>query len=133
MCGEVFTKAMAPIEPALADAKVKRDQIDEIIVVGGSGRVPEIQERLRGLFNGKVLNRSLPPDEAIAWGATVQAGILSGKNLRAVQDVVLLDITPFSLGTDVRRGGKLETSVIIPRNTAIPISKKATYHTAKNG
>ena len=72
---------MAPIELALADARVNRNQIDEIIVVGGSGRIPKIQERLSQFFNGKVLNRNLHPDEAIAYGATVQAGILSGNNI----------------------------------------------------
>ncbi len=111
---------------AIEDANLNRQSIDEVVLVGGSTRIPKIQSMLQEYFEGKNLNKQLHPDEAIAYGATVQAGILSGENVSESNDILLLDITPLSLGiqTVKREDHSIkQMSTIVKRNTSIPISK----------
>ena len=120
LCESLFRRTVAPLDRLLADAKISKDQIHEIVMVGGSSRIPKIRELLSSYFNGKKLNDSVHPDEAVAYGAAVQAHILTGGSEK-VQDVILLDVAPLSLGLETA-GGVM--TPIIKRNTAIP--KKAT-------
>ena len=96
---DLFKKTLGPVEKVLADADLKKKEIDEIVLVGGSTRIPKVQELLRDYFNGKELNRGINPDEAVAYGATVQAAVLSGKGQGSkLDDLLLLDVAPLSLG-----------------------------------
>ena len=133
LCAPIFQRCLPPLTEALTDANLAKSEIDEVVLVGGSTRIPKIQSMLTEYFDGKSLNKQLHPDEAVAYGATIQAGILSGVETAQVQDILLLDITPLSLGTDVKRNGVLHMSTIIPRNTAIPIEKTERYNTAADG
>lgn len=99
---------------------MKKDDLDEIVLVGGSTRIPKIQSMIRDFFNGKEPNRGINPDEAIAYGAAVQAGILSGETSEATKDVLLIDVAPLSLGIETI-GGVMTT--ILPRGTVIPTKK----------
>lgn len=98
ICGDIFRATLHPVEKALSDAKLHKNEIHEIVLVGGSTRIPKIQDLLIKMFNGKSLNKSINPDEAVAYGAAVQAAILSGDHSETVKDVLLLDVTPLSLG-----------------------------------
>ena len=120
LCADLFRRTIAPLDRLLADAKLSKDQIHEIVMVGGSSRIPKIRELLSSYFNGKKLNDSVHPDEAVAYGAAVQAHILTGGSEK-VESVILLDVAPLSLGLETA-GGVM--TPIIKRNTAIP--KKAT-------
>lgn len=120
LCDSIFRRTIAPLDRLLADAKMSKDQVHEIVMVGGSSRIPKIREMLSGYFNGKKLNDSVHPDEAVAFGAAVQAHILTGGS-KKTEDVILLDVTPLSLGLETA-GGVM--TPIIKRNSAIP--KKAT-------
>jgi len=124
-----FVKCLETVQRVLKDAKMKPSEIDDLVLVGGSTRIPKIQQMLQEFFGGKELCRSLNPDEAVAYGAAVQAAILTGARSKAMDNMLLMDVTPLSLGIETT--GRV-MSVIIPRNTPIPCIKTQTYTTEEN-
>jgi len=126
---DLVEKTREPIERALNDAKLSPQDIDEIILVGGMTRVPMVQKFIKDIF-GKEPNKSVNPDEAVAIGAAIQAAILAGTEGAKDKDVVLVDVTPLTLGVEVK-GGLLEP--VIPRNTTIPVKKSKVFTTAEDG
>lgn len=126
LCLDIFKKTLEPVERVLRDAKVSKAQVHDVVLVGGSTRIPKVQELLSDYFNGKELCRSINPDEAIAYGAAVQAALLSGHSDEKLDQLVLLDVTPLSLGVETA-GGVMTT--LIPRGTTLPAKKTQTFST----
>jgi len=126
LCIDLFRRCLGPLQQVLLDAKLSKGEVHEVVLVGGSTRIPKIQQLLSDFFNGKELNKSIHPDEAVAYGAAIQAAILTNKGDAKTDQMVVLDATALSLG--ISTAGNVMT-VILPRNSAIPCRKTQTYST----
>lgn len=126
LCSDIFKKTLKPVQQVLEDAGLKKSDIDEVVLVGGSTRIPKIQQLIKEFFDGKEPNRGINPDEAVAFGATIQAAILGGEFSDKIKDVILIDVTPLSLGIETAGGVMTK---IIPRGTIIPTKKSQIFTT----
>ncbi|KAJ3199745.1 ATPase with role in protein import into the ER, partial [Dinochytrium kinnereticum] len=126
---DLFRKTLKPVQQVLKDSKLKKEEIDEIVLVGGSTRIPKVVQLLEDFFGGKKVNKGINPDEAVAYGAAVQGGILSGEDHARLKDVLLMDVNPLTLGIETTGGVMTK---IIPRNTQLPTKKTQIFSTASD-
>ena len=127
LCDDIFKKTLAPLDQVLKDAEMSKNDINDIVLVGGSTRIPRVQELLSNYFNGKELNKSINPDEAVAYGAAIQANILSVESDKKTENILLIDITSMSVGIEIAGG---VYKIMIPKNTALPCSKEEIFTTS---